>query len=135
MLSDMSHFCITPFDLRVEINDSCARRKCHFTKLPINNPARFSRPASFIIFSDVRHQNKSQIHIKIAVNHGTDVFCISIESTFQGNRFISQHELPSLYVVGCDSYYLSQEQRPAPFIFFCSFLNHFRGRDLTRDRL
>jgi len=106
MLSDVSRFCITPFDLRAEINDSCARRKYHFTKLPINNPARFSRRASFIIFSDVRHQNKSQIHIKIAVNHRTDVSCISIESTFQGNRFISQ-----LCVVRCDSYYLSQEQR------------------------
>lgn len=124
MLSDVFRFCITSFDLRAEINDSCARRKCHFTKLPINNPARFSRRTSFVIFSDVRHQNKSQIHIKIAVNHGTDVSCIFIESTFQGNCFISQHEL-SLCVVRCDSYYLSQEQRTrGPFIFFCFFLNH-----------
>lgn len=123
MLSDVLRFCITPFDLHAEINDSYAHRKCHFTKLPINNPTRFSRRASFIIFSDVRHQNKSQIHIKIAVNHGTDVSCISIESTFQGNRFISQHEL-SLCVVRCDSYYLFQEQRTRTcFLYFLLFLS------------
>jgi len=134
MLSDVSRFCITPFDLRAEINDSCARRKYHFTKLPINNLARFSRRASFIIFSDVRHQNKSQIHIKIAVNHRTDVSCISIESTFQGNRFISQHEFP-LCVVRCDSYYLSQEQRTRTcslyFLLF-RFLNYLKKKSYQR---
>lgn len=141
-LSDTLSFCVTPFVQKL-IYDSCMRAhgKCHLTKLPINNPMWFSQRA-WIIFSDACRLNKSQIRIKIVVNHGTDIFYISIPppptsltlpSTFQRNYFISQYGFPFCVMRRDSYYYFKNKESERSAVLFYLLFHRLGGKDHTED--
>lgn len=105
--------------------DSCVHRKCYFTKLPINNPVRFSRRASFIIFSDVRHQNKSQARIKIAVNHETDVFSTFLWVILLEKSVCFPARDSSLHCAMWWLLFISRTKNMSKFPFFLHLLFYF----------
>lgn len=105
--------------------DSCVHRKCYFTKLPINNPVRFSRRASFIIFSDVRHQNKSQTRIKIAVNHETDVFSTFLWVILLGKSVCFPARDFSLHCAMWRLLFISRTKNMSKLPFFLHLLFYF----------